>query len=271
MRCRCVSETWLITNAASGSYDEKAAGRVAKALAATRRITLPDDDLPDARAAAGAERIVIMTGDGTVSGAVDALEGWEGELLILPGGTMNLLSRKLHGDAGVDDIVAKVAAGEARTRTLPIARGAGQRSLVGIIAGPTTAWGEVREAMRRFDVRTLIEAIPEAVRETTQGDLVSLEGDGREYQAIFIDAAGDGLEAQGVNAGTVAEMAQHGWAWLRGDFMGGPSEDLGTSKRLTVVGKGKIGLLVDGERAEANSPCTFELGNCPLTFLATKD
>jgi hypothetical protein len=65
-------------------------------------------------------------------------------------------------------------------------------------------------------------------------------------------------------------MAQHGWAWLRGDFMGGPSEDLGTHKRLTIEGQGKIGLLVDGERAEATCPCTFELGECQLRFLATK-
>ena len=140
--------TWFICNSASGSYDAQRCDALADALGATRRITIPDDPMPDAAAARreGAERIAIFTGDGTVSSAVEALEGWDGELLILPGGTMNLLSRKLHGDATPEDIIARLP--QATARTMPILKGAGLRSLVGVIAGPTSAWGDVREAVR---------------------------------------------------------------------------------------------------------------------------
>lgn len=93
-RCRHRCETWPITNAASGSFDEAAVGRVADTLGVTRQLIVPDDDLADANAAAAAERTVLLTGVGTVSAAVDALEGWAGALLVLPGGTINLLARK---------------------------------------------------------------------------------------------------------------------------------------------------------------------------------
>lgn len=263
--------TWFISNSASGSYDAQRCDTLADALGATRRITIPDDPMPDAAAARreGAERIAIFTGDGTVSSAVEALEGWDGELLILPGGTMNLLSRKLHGDATPEDIVARLP--QATARTMPILKGAGLRSLVGVIAGPTSAWGDVREAVRRFDIRQLAETVPAALRETFEGDLVSLRGDARAFQALFLDATDQGVEALGVSAANAAELAQHGLAWLMGDFLGGPSQLLGFAPEWTVEkeGGGDIGLLVDGERASAPAPCTFTIAQCPVRFVTT--
>jgi len=271
-----MSGIWFIANSGSGSFDAATCEALADRLGATRRITLPDDDLPDAAEAngKGADRIAIFTGDGTIAAAVEALEGWKGELLILPGGTMNLLSKKLHGEADAPTIVERVTAGAMTLQDMPMLKGEGLRSLVGVIAGPTSAWGDVREAVRKFDLRVLADAVPEALRATFGDDLVSLKGDDREFQAIFLDATETGVEALGVSASNAGELAQHGLAWLQGNFLGGPSVPLGFAPEYTICGgsaqDGEIGLLVDGERASAHAPCTFALTRSPIRFIATR-
>lgn len=266
----------FIVNRSSGSHDPSQCDALRQALQRharrpVRMVAIPDDPMPSASRTRGddIDLVAIFAGDGTVSAAVDALEGWEGELLILPGGTMNLLSRKLHDDAEPEAIIERAFGPAARRATLPLAEGCGVRSLVGIVAGPTAAWGEVREDMRKLDLGGLIESVPEALQETLQGEPVSLGGVEGAFQAIFIDPREDALEANAVHAATAAELLQHGWAWLRGDFRDGPQTPLLCARTLTVRRNGGIDLLVDGEQARVASPCQFTLGRSGLTFIAT--
>lgn len=276
-----MGKTWLIVNSASGSYDPEAVEAIRAALAEAgapvdRLICVPEDDLPDAPAVRTADPalIAIYTGDGTLNALVNALDCgndcWTGRLLVLPGGTMNLLSHKLHGEAQAQGIVRAALDEGAGTRRLSMAQGAGKRSLVGIIAGPTTAWGEVREDLRKVDFAGLAHSVPEALSRTLGGETVSIEDVDGAYQAIFIEPQEEALTATGIKAANIADLAQHGFAWLTRDFLGGPSEPLARAASLTVVGSGRIGLLVDGERAEGESPCTFSLVSCNLNFIATK-
>lgn len=218
----------------------------------------------------GVDLIVIFAGDGTVSAAVRALEGWQGDMLVLPGGTMNLLSRKLHGERPPLDILEDSLSPGAARLTLPVAEGHGLRSLVGIIAGPTAAWGGVREDMRRVDLAGLIQSVPQALHETLQGEPVRVDGVEGEFQAVFIDPHEDGLSANGILAGTAAELLQHGWAWMMGDFRDGPSKPLIRASSITLRRDGDFALLVDGEQADAGSPCRFVLARCRVRFIATR-
>lgn len=270
-------QPWLIANRTSGSHDPALCDAIEETVAKYSRdivriISLPDDPLPDAAEAkaSGTELIVIFTGDGTVSMAVDALEGWQGDLLVLPGGTMNLLSRKLHGAREPLAILEAALKPEAQRAILPVAQGHGLRSLVGIVAGPTAAWGEVREDMRQLNVGGLIESVPQALQETLQGDPVSVDGVEGEFEAVFVDPQAEGLRVNGIHAGTAAELLQHGWAWLKGDFREGPHTPLICTPEVVLRREGAFALLVDGEQAEAASPCRFTLGACPLRFIATR-
>lgn len=271
-----MTSSWLIVNRASGSHDPALCDAIAEAMGKhgdqpATIISLPEDSIPgaaDARAG-NVGRIVIFAGDGSVNAAVAALDGWEGDLLVLPGGTMNLLSRKLHGDRDPMTILDEALRPDARRLCLPVAEGHGLRSLVGIVAGPTAAWGDVREDMRNLDIPALVESVPEALQETLQGDPVSVDGVDGEFQAIFIDPVEGGLHASAILAGTPAELLQHGWAWLRGDFREGPHEPLLYAPSISLRRNGDFSLLVDGEQAELESPCTFALGECGLRFIAT--
>ncbi|NBC88512.1 MAG: hypothetical protein GVX90_03285, partial [Alphaproteobacteria bacterium] len=91
----------LIVNSASGSYSEQAVADVRAALghgdgAHVSTFDCRTDGLPDRAALeeAGARRVAIFAGDGTISRHLVRLEaeGWGGAVLPLPGGTQNLLA-----------------------------------------------------------------------------------------------------------------------------------------------------------------------------------
>ena len=269
-----MNECWLIVNRTSGSHDPDQCDAIGQALSGhtgkpTRLIAIPEEAMPGFAEAKAASTIAIFAGDGTTSAAVTALDGWGGDLLVLPGGTMNLLSRKLHGDREPMAILEDAFSPQARSIALPVAEGHGLRSLVGIVAGPTAAWGEVREHMRKLDVGGLVESVPQALQETLQGDPVSVKGVEGQFEAVFIDPQVAGLRVNGIHAGTAAELLQHGWAWLKGDFREGPHTPLICAPAVTLLRNGDFSLLVDGEQAEAQSPCRFTLGRCGLRFIAT--
>lgn len=266
----------FLANAASGSYDPalldaledqcRAAGHgVAPA------IMLPDADLPTPAAldAHGVTMLAIMTGDGTINGATAALAGWAGAILVLPGGTLNLLAKSLHGDRPADAILADALGGGAAVRPIPTIACRAGRALVSMIAGPTTAWAEVREQMRQRDLGALTEAVPAALRQTMDGDAVRLSGDTRDFQAISMTPAPDGIHADGVRADGAGLLVRHALAWLGGDFRDGPTEALGAYPTLTVTSNSAMGLLMDGEQADGAASVTFTLEPSPVAFVVT--
>src|SRR6185503_11483489 len=83
-----------------------------------RRTVFPEQALPTPAelAAAGIDRVAVFAGDGTVNAAIAGLAGWDGAVLVLPGGTMNLLYHRLHGARSLEQTVAAVARGAVAMR-----------------------------------------------------------------------------------------------------------------------------------------------------------
>jgi diacylglycerol kinase family enzyme len=99
-----MKRTLLINNSNSGNANALEDGALTCALEAAGfdvvgTASLPDDDLPSLSdlMAHDIQTLAICAGDGTVSSICAKLAGWSGDVLVLPGGTMNLLSRRLHG------------------------------------------------------------------------------------------------------------------------------------------------------------------------------
>ena len=95
---------WLVVNDASGSNDEEALAALRSCcdgcgFAVEREICFPRESLPSPATldAAGVATVAVFAGDGTVNALVAALAGWSGAVLVLPGGTINLLYHRLHG------------------------------------------------------------------------------------------------------------------------------------------------------------------------------
>jgi hypothetical protein len=272
---------WLIANAASGSHDGPAIDAISGLFAEAgrpiaRRITLGEAPLPTGEEArtAGAGLIIIHGGDGTISSVTDRLGDWPGEILVLPGGTMNLLSRALHGELPALEIARLAAHGDLVSVPIPIIAGEGYHALAGIVAGPTSAWGEVREHLRNADLAGLAASVPEALDETLSSDGITVDGVEEAFEAVYLQpalqSAAAGLDLRGIVAKNAGDLIAHGWAWLAGDFRKGPSVDLGMATQATLRGHGNIGLLVDGEKAEAGWVATFRAALSPQRFLSCR-
>ncbi|MFC3310523.1 diacylglycerol kinase family protein [Blastomonas aquatica] len=264
-------------NEASGSYDADVIADIATWFTdggrpVDRIVRCPDETLPtpDKLDAAGVGILAIYAGDGTTNSALKAAAGWDGAVLILPGGTMNLLARALHGESSCEEIVARACA-ERRTRRLSTVEIGNNIAYVGVIAGPTTSWAKVRENARHTEVADLMfTAIPEAISETLSGPEVGIEGQTETFPAIFAAPRESSMALCGFTASNIGEVVAHASAWLGGDFREGPRVDLGEAARATLVSEAEtIGLLIDGEAAECAPGDSLRLGHAPHNFITT--
>lgn len=272
---------WLVVNSASGSNSDASVSQLRSqiedaGLAIARTVNFPDDDLPTAAAldGAGIDLVVVFTGDGTINALVTGLYGWGGAILVLPGGTMNLLSRRLHGPSDSGEIIACVARGGARRVRPKVARCTAGDALAGLLAGPGTCWSDVREAMRAADVVGMVQGAAEAFSHTLDGPLVRLIdpqlADGDDYPLLEVTPTELGLAARGFHARTAGDMVSQSIALMRRQFREGPNDRLGLFEQMTAesLEDGKIAILVDGEPCEVDSPAVFTLADCGVDLLA---
>ena len=274
-----MKRTLLIINANSGNAqavgeEELVQSLLAAGLDVITRINVADDDLPDRAALenANVEVVVVLSGDGTISGVCEKLAGWPGSILVLPGGTMNLLSRRLHGDIDLAELLIKLPDAELTAAPVSVVCVEGREVLTGLTAGPSTRWGEVREGIRQGDVAALAEKVPSAWSETLAQDGVWIDGNNCEaYAGIFVEPVdAETLSVIAFRANNLGDMVGHGIAWLRRDFREGPRDDLGSMPAVTILGDNPTtGLLIDGEVDESPLPLTCTAGMSSVRFLRT--
>ena len=273
-----MKDIWLIYNPRSKSSDEALVAALEQTFAdanrpISRKLKVGEDDLPDVQTvrAAGVELVIVLSGDGTINAAAQALDGWDGVLLVLPGGTMNLLARALHDDRTAPEIAQAFLSGEGAASPIPVINGEGLTAYAGVIAGPSSAWADVREDMRNLDLVAAGANAAKAVTATFNEPCVGLDGHEGEYPAIYLEPRDDHLQAFGVRAETAVDLISHGWAWLQGDFREGPSDSLPADQQVTLTSAAPtLGLLVDGEKAQGESPATFRLGRSNLRFFSAR-
>ena len=282
------SRTWLLVNQASGSNDPVRVAALVDALdaaghPASRVVAIPDDELPTIAEldAAGVGLLTVFTGDGTVNAAVTALSGWGGRVLVLPGGTQNLLAKACHGELDELAIVENLAAGglvETRRNLIRTAHGDG---LCEVLAGPGAHWSDVREAMRERDLGAVAASVSTAIGQTTAGPQVAvvdpLRGKPEGYPAvrIYLGEAEGGAQSEGClaidgyGAEGLGDYAMQGLALLKRDFREGPHDELGTARTVVCRSSEPIELMIDGERVTGAIEERFELRQCEVVFLST--
>lgn len=272
----------LITNPSSGSNRDAAVVAVREALeengiAIARHCEFPDDDLPsqDELRSGGIELVVIYTGDGSANAAISSLEGWGGAVLFLPGGTKNLLSKRLHGEFDAETIIKLVAAGSARRMRPNVCRCDHGWALAGLLVGPGTCWSNVREATRDVDIPAIAGGTIDAIGQTADGPPVHAQlpqiGRDQGYQLIEITPGEFGLQLDGFYADTVGDFARQGWAVLRRRFREGPHDRVGIVEEVTLASDdgSKLDLLLDGEPVAGKPTEVVSTVPCPVDMLVT--
>lgn len=275
-----MKRTLLITNTSSGSANGVDEQTVASSLeqagfdVVEKRI-LPEQDLPSQRDLESSliEAVAILSGDGTISNLYKKLAKWSGAILVLPGGTMNLLSRRLHGDISLAALLDALQTGTVVPKPISLIAVSDQHILTGLTVGPSTRWAEVREGMRHADLQSLAETIPAAWSETLSDEGVWV-GEDTEHQfaSLFVEPVdGDHLSVIAFLASNIGDMVGHGLAWLRKDFRDGPHIDLGIMCDVTISAEGiTASALIDGEATELPVPIHCRAVMSEVHFLVHK-
>jgi hypothetical protein len=248
-----------------------------RGLRIDRVILFPDEPLPDAAMldAAGVAIVVVYTGDGTVNALINGLSGWGGAVLVLPGGTMNLLARRLHRSLDVDQILDIVAGGGARRGRVACVRWQDGLAFADVLAGPGTCWSQVRESMRNRAIAQVAAGAIEAIRHSATGpfvlapDLPLARTEG--YPLIELTPGEHGIQIDGFYAEAALDYAEQAWAVLRHRFREGPHDRLGLADavQLVSIDGSPLACLIDGEPAECPSPFRFTVEQCGVDLLAT--
>ena len=275
------SETlWLVVNGASGSHAEEAIARLCDRLGdggarPVRIVDCQEDQLPGPADldAAGVTILAVHGGDGTLNAAATRLEGWGGAMLVLPGGTANLLCKRIHGECDAEAIARDFAAGRlARIRTNCI-RGSQGLALVEVVAGPGAAWAEVREEMREGNIVETVATALDAASKSTVGPMVAIREPslGREqgYAGVRLSIVDGGMAVQGYGAEDIGDYLRQGVAILKRDFREGPHDELGGHDSILCrsLEGAPIELMVDGERKEGGAEERFSLAPLDLDLL----
>ena len=267
---------WLIINPASGStsdtvVDDFDAAAEAAGLEQVGRTLLPDDTLPGLAEldAAGADTLIVFGGDGTINAASCKVDGWDGVCLVLPGGTMNMLPKVLHGDAVWTDILA--AAKDAGTVSLPVAVAGEHRAMCGVIAGPASAWVHARERVRHGAWQRVAGAAVYAMRKMVARTVRVIGAgphDGRR-RAVIITPGEHGLEIASISTDSWFAAARIGWRWLMGDWRKDPGVDITVAEQVRLAGRRTVSALFDGEPVKLPSPVTIRAEHTHLRFIRT--
>ncbi|GAB5348704.1 diacylglycerol/lipid kinase family protein [Alteriqipengyuania sp. 357] len=275
-------DIWLITNEGSGSVREELLSDLHEAcersdLCIAERTTFPRDSIPTPEQLEdrGVETVVTLGGDGTINAVVAALAGWSGAVLPLPGGTQNLLTHRLHGDAVVHEVLHAFATGKARRSRPKIIRSAQGIALAGLLVGPGTSWNEVREALRAGDPSAMLSATGTALQDTTGMPPVRIAepdaGEREGYPILELVPHAGGLDVAAYHARTGADFLAQTWALLRQEFREGPHDTYGPFDRLVLESTGDepLDLLLDGEPAHGQEREVFTLDACPVDLIET--
>lgn len=273
--------TWLLVNAASGSNDDAAIRELLTAFAGVdvvpqRIVDVPRDGVPPHLnlTEAGVSRIAIFAGDGTLNSVVTGLDGWGGGILVLPGGTANLLARALHGDRSASEIVRDLP-GLVPVRR-PCIHTAQGTALIEVLAGPGATWSDVREGLRDGDLTGVASSSLAAIRQSTVGPMVAITdpplGRPDGYSGVRLEVTEQEMLIEGYGADTVSDYLLQGLALLRRDYREGPHDDLGAVRELTCrsLGTEPIELMIDGERRTGTIEERFSLAELAVDLLASR-
>ncbi len=272
-----MKRVWLILNRTSRTVADGWEEMLTTAFAArgTKVVgttDFPDDALPDARAldAANVDVVAVAAGDGTINATAAALDSWGGALLVLPGGTMNLLAKALHGDAVPTAIIAAVADPVA-TRTLPTVDAGEHRAIVGAIVGPGASWVHSREAVRHNHWGRLRRALRLAMLRSLGHSVRTVAGvkRSRGYRAIFIHPDDDLLSLVKVSTAGWTDGVRLGFQYLTGSWENARGIDRERVERVVLAEIRPTFALFDGEPIRLPPGATLAHGRTRLRFVTT--
>lgn len=270
----------FIVNPASGSVPEDAAETLSAAwqeLELSPALEVRDiaggDVAEEIRAAveAGPDMLGVWGGDGTMACALTQAADAGQPVLVLPGGTMNLLPRRLFDDdTNWRTCLERLSQG-ARLHTLPAGQVDGQRFFVAAMFGDLAGLSEAREALRNGELgkaaENLLSGDAFSLSPKLQLDIAPLAGPSSQREAtaasVVVGAEGGSslLELALLEAGNILELGAVGLETLLRGWRDADSLEIvkAGSVAVTYGGDGPLPCTLDGEKVDLMGRSVFTL------------
>jgi diacylglycerol kinase family enzyme len=275
-----MEKLWFITNPGSGSTTKAKCDALEAVfeeggLTLVGRTEFPAEEIPKGASLTRkkVDTVVLFAGDGTINAALSGLSTWKGSFLILPGGTMNLLAKKLHATLDPKEII-HLAQDEDTRIALPYVKAGEHRGFVGLILGPATAWFRAREAARKGAIKKLFVAVHVAWNRTFGGSgirIAGVPGLKDRYQAVFVRPEDGELHVAAVDARDWGSIVELGWESLTGDWVAARAVSESLTDTLSAKGNKPVLALFDGEPVSLDPGCAIEAGMSRKAFIATRE
>lgn len=231
--------------------------------------TDPEDQEGQLRALAAKfpDLFIVWGGDGTLRAALTTVGEVTSNLLLLPGGTMNLLPHTVHGQKGWEEVLRDVIRSP-RRKSLPAGEVNGQKFYCAMLAGAPARFADARESLRRGDLGKAATATRVAIDALNNLHLAVRYGDGYTFSgarlpttstiAAIVGAltkAGSGMEVAALANPTTGGAMNVLWSSFFSDWRNAPGVEVAPamSMEISSADDEDIPVIADGEPAEGGS------------------
>lgn len=200
--------------------------------------------------------IIVLGGDGTARAAAELAPRNGPPLVLLPGGTLNVLPRALYGELSWPDAL-KAALERGAVRRLPMARANDKAFYVAAMFGNTALFARAREAVREGKPLTAWRRFRVAIRRSFSRSLrARYNGNamGRvEAVGVLLPTFSGGLEAEDIEwvrleAGRLLDLARLGVRALTNSWRKDPTIEICRCKTGDIEARfGVVYAVLDGE------------------------
>ncbi len=272
-----MNRVWLILNRASRSVRDDWESMLTQAFetrgcAIAGLTDFPAYDLPAPAdlVSADVDVVAVAAGDGTINAVAHRLNDWDGILLVLPGGTMNLLAKTLHGDALPEAIIEAIG-NPPEARPIPTVDAGNHRAVVGAIIGPAASWVHTREAVRKGRWGKLSRAVRLAYTKSLSRSVHIRRGARRSrgYRAIFIHPSQTSLSVVKISASGWTDGVRLGFTYLTGTWETTRGVETEETAELVLAEREPVSALFDGEPLKLAPGTILKLGQTLLKFAHT--
>jgi diacylglycerol kinase family enzyme len=257
------ARAFVLVNEAAGGVGKGARDKLLAILAETGAQTLAvREDVADLaacrREAFKADVIVVLGGDGTARAAAEAFSAGP-PLILLPGGTLNVLPHALYGDRNWEEAL-RAALTSGRIVRLVGGKANGKKFFVAALFGAPTLLARARESVRKGHFLEALRRFNHAFRRMfsralavhAEGSATArVEGLGVLCPAYVGEVSDDTLEWVQLDVSRVTEFVRVGMRAVIGGWRGDDTIELSRAQKGVLRSRGVIPAVLDGE------PTTF--------------
>lgn len=267
-----IKKVLVLLNEKAGSVGPKAGAQLVEALNAggVEQFTIVDATKMSARhftRASHYDAIVVLGGDGTARYAADLAPRNGPPLILLPGGTLNILPKALYGDLAWPEAIAAVLQRNVERR-LPVGRANGETFYVAGLFGPTTLLALARESVREGKPLKALQRFRHALNRSFSRSIRARAGDGKMRKAEGIGVllpsfsggiGADHLEWVRLDAKHFLDLARVSLRAITADWRNDSTVEISKTRTGDIYASGIIPATLDGE------PRTF-ISSVRITF-----